>query len=290
MTGILFGCLGAVIGGTQIFLVKSALDERAATVVASIIPLLGLVWYLPVVAVFAPEDATVKVSGLSPVAWTVIVAGIITGALGTLLFFAALRAGEASRVAPISKTVPLFVLPLEIALLPVSLGGLNVLGVVGITLGLYIANYENGLIEPLTGLFTTRPVRLALASAVSFGIFDVIQRTLLQEFALTSTTWVVLNRGGIGLSLLAVVLVGGTARRGVEDVPVFVFAGLLNSLLFYFSVRAFTLLPASIASPVINTQSVVAVVLGGVVLDEPYFGRRMIAVGVIVTGVALVSI
>lgn len=290
MSGILFGCLAAVVGGAQIFFVKSALEERAATVVASVVPLLCLVWYLPAVTVLAPDNSSIELSGLSPVAWAVITAGIVTGALGTTLFFAALRAGDASQVAPISKTVPLFVLPLEIALLPVSLGPLNVVGILVITLGLYVANYENGLVEPLTSLFTSRPARLALASAASFGLFDVIQRTLLQEFALTTTTWVVLNRGGIGLLLLAVVLVGDTARQGVKDVPVFVFVGFLNALLFFFVVRAFALLPASIASPVVNTQSVVAVVLGGVVLNESYFGRRLVAVVLIIAGVVLVSV
>lgn len=286
--GVASAAVAALVGGVQIFLVKSHLDDRSATVVASVVPLLGLCWYLPLVGVVAPDRASVDFGSLSPAAWVVVLGGIVTGGLGTLLFFTALRSGQASYVAPISKTVPLFVLPIELAFLPVSLRGPNVAGVFVITAGLCVANYEAGVSRPLAKL-TSRPAKLSLASAASFGAFDVIQRTLLQEFAVPTTTWVVLNRGGIGLSLLAVVFVGDTARRGIVDVPAFLVVGCLNSLVLYFGVRAFALLPASVASPIVNTQSVVAVVLGGVVLDEQYFGRRLVAVALVVAGVVFVS-
>ena len=52
---------------------------------------------------------------------------------------------------------------------------------------------------------------------------------------------------------------------------------------------AFSLVPASVASPIINTQAVVAVVLGGVVLREEAFGIRLAAAGLAVVGVGLIA-
>jgi drug/metabolite transporter (DMT)-like permease len=45
-----------------------------------------------------------------------------------------------------------------------------------------------------------------------------------------------------------------------------------------------------VASPIINTQAVVAVVLGGIVLRESAFGARLLAAGLPVAGVALVAL
>jgi drug/metabolite transporter (DMT)-like permease len=288
--GVFFAVVAALVGGVKISLVKSYLGERPAVVVAAVVSLLGLVWYVPLVGLLAPGDATVRFDGLSWAAWATVAGGIATGGLGTVLFFSALRTGEASYVAPLGKTVPLFVLPIELALLPVSLRGVNLVGVGVITGGVYVANYRDRVLEPLVRLASVPAARRSLASAACFGVFDVIQRTLLQEVGLSTTTWVVLNRGGVGLALLAWTLVRGSPRRGFGDVAPFLLVGALDSLMLFFSVRAFALLPASIASPVINAQSVAAVVLGGVVLNERHLGRRLLAVALIVGGVGMVSV
>lgn len=53
---------------------------------------------------------------------------------------------------------------------------------------------------------------------------------------------------------------------------------------------AFSTLPASIASPIINTQAIVAVVLGGLVLREEAFALRLLAAALAVCGVTLIAI
>jgi hypothetical protein len=53
---------------------------------------------------------------------------------------------------------------------------------------------------------------------------------------------------------------------------------------------AFTALPSSVASPLINIQAVVAVVLGGLGLRESAFGARLLAAGLAVASVPLVAV
>uniref|UniRef100_UPI0037429688 EamA family transporter n=1 Tax=Halonotius aquaticus TaxID=2216978 RepID=UPI0037429688 len=53
---------------------------------------------------------------------------------------------------------------------------------------------------------------------------------------------------------------------------------------------AFVALPASVVSPVVNTQAVIAVVLGSLLLGEPHPRLRLLAGGLAVVGVVLVSI
>lgn len=53
---------------------------------------------------------------------------------------------------------------------------------------------------------------------------------------------------------------------------------------------AFSSVPASVASPIISLQAVVAVVLGGVVLDEDGLALRLAAAGSATVGVALIAL
>ncbi|MFC7042793.1 EamA family transporter [Halonotius sp. GCM10025705] len=53
---------------------------------------------------------------------------------------------------------------------------------------------------------------------------------------------------------------------------------------------AFVALPASVVSPIVNTQAVIAVVLGSLLLGEPHARLRLLAGGLAVGGVVLVSI
>jgi len=53
---------------------------------------------------------------------------------------------------------------------------------------------------------------------------------------------------------------------------------------------AFETLPASIVSPIVNTQAVVAVVLGSILLGESQLRTRLTAAGLAVSGIILISL
>jgi len=58
----------------------------------------------------------------------------------------------------------------------------------------------------------------------------------------------------------------------------------------YVTTLAFALVPASIASPIINTQAIIAVLLGGILLGEQYFRTRLLAALLAVVGVTMIAL
>jgi drug/metabolite transporter (DMT)-like permease len=92
---------------------------------------------------------------------------------------------------------------------------------------------------------------------------------------------------------VAVVLLPAAVRNPLEasrdDVPKFLAVGALVALGEHLTTVAFAALPASVASPVINTQAIVAVVLGGVLLGERHFRLRLVAAVLAVVGVAMIA-
>jgi uncharacterized membrane protein len=210
--------------------------------------------------------------------------------LARLSFFGAVAAGDVSYVAPLSKIVPAFVLPLEVLLLGQHLGPLQVVGVVVVTAAIYVANYEpNALLEPFRKAVRTRAAQLALVSAATFGVVDVGRRVLMQELAIPPQAYVVVLNG-----VMIVTMAPLAARHGYDavrgDVWKFAALGMLVAVGNHLVMSAFTLLPASIVSPVVNTQAVLAVVLGGVLLGEDAFRVRLLAAGLAVGGVTLITV
>jgi drug/metabolite transporter (DMT)-like permease len=75
-----------------------------------------------------------------------------------------------------------------------------------------------------------------------------------------------------------------------KNLPKFVAAGAIVAVGEHLTTVAFGALPASIASPIINTQAIVAVVLGGILLGERHFRLRLVAAVLAVVGVTLLSL
>lgn len=75
-----------------------------------------------------------------------------------------------------------------------------------------------------------------------------------------------------------------------RDAPKFLAGGALVALGEHLTTVAFAALPASVASPVINTQAIIAVVLGGIVLGERYFRIRLVAALLAVVGVGMIAL
>jgi drug/metabolite transporter (DMT)-like permease len=93
---------------------------------------------------------------------------------------------------------------------------------------------------------------------------------------------------------MALLLAPHAARNWPDDLrgelPKFLGAGALVAVGEHTTAVAFSLLPASIASPVINVQAVVAVLLGGVLLREEAFAFRLLAAALAVGGVTLIAL
>ena len=287
-SGIGYAVVAAVLWGGYIFALKRYFAAYPGTVLTVGINAAAIGWYLPITATRGglgrlPAPAAIGIVEVAVTAGT-----ILATAAAFLLFLRALDLGEVSYVAPISKIIPAFVLPIEVLVLRQRLTPLEVTGVVVATFAVYVANYRTGpLLEPLRKAATARAAQFALASAACFALGDVGKRLVLQEFGIPLTAWVPLLLGGVLLVVLPLAIRDWVPLR--DAAPRFVLAGGLVAVAEHATSLAFSVVPASIASPIINTQAVIAVVLGGVLLREEAFGIRLAAAGLAVVGVGLIA-
>jgi drug/metabolite transporter (DMT)-like permease len=310
-SGLVLAIAAAFLFAGYLFAVERFFSTYPATVSVFLVFAAALVWYAPVALVTV--DGGILPSDFEPDGALVLAACLGFSLFGSLTFFRAIGVGAVSYVAPISKIIPVFVLPLEVLLLDQDVSPLQVLGVVVATVAIYVANYRPGeLLEPLQRAVTARPAQLALASAASFAVADVSKRTLMQEIAMPEETFVLVLFGTMTVALAplaarnwpfaevpaaARLTDGGTTvdsgsvpidvRR---DLPKFAVTGLLLGMAHHVIMYAFGALPASVASPVINTQAVIVVVLGGILLGEKYFRIRLVAAALAVVGVATIAL
>ena len=287
--GVAFAVLAAFVWGGYLFVIKSSFDGYPASVLVAGINAAAFCWYLPVAALAGPSNAPLLPGSPGATALLFMLAVVVVTALATGTMFRALAVGDVSYVAPVSKIVPVFVLPLEVVLLDEHLSTVQVAGVVTATFAVYLMNYRGGgLLVPLRKAATYRPAQFALLSAALFGIVDVSRRVALQEFTIPPRVWVLGLFGGMALLATPVAIrawSGGTRR----DLPKFVGTALFAVAGEHLTALAFDIAPASIASPIINTQAVVAVLLGGVVLHEERLRFRLGAAAIAVVGVALIA-
>jgi drug/metabolite transporter (DMT)-like permease len=287
--GVAYALVAALVWGTYIFVLKRHFADYPGTVLTVVVNAAAVAWYLPVAvprvrAAGVPDPAAFGATEVGAVVGTVFVT-----AVAFLVFLRALDAGEVSYVAPISKTVPVFVLPIEVFVLHQRLTPLQVVGVAVATLAVYVANYRRGsLLDPLRKAATARPAQLALLSAACYGVGDVGKRFALQEVGLQPELWVPTLLLGVLVVVLPLAVRDWVPVR--SDLPKFVVAGAGVALGEHVTSLAFQQVPASIASPIVNTQAIVAVVLGGVVLRERAFATRLVAAALAVCGVSLIAV
>ncbi len=287
--GIGYAVVAAFVWGTYIFVLKRYFAAYPGTVLTVVVNVVAVAWYLPLAVPHVREQ------GLrAPVsfgAWEVgvVVGTVLTTAAAFLVFLRALGAGEVSYVTPINKIVPVFVLPIEVLFLSQRLTPLQVVGVVVATLAVYVANYRRGsLLDPLRKAASARPAQLALLSAVCYAVSDVGKRLALQELGLQPELWVPTLLVGVTVVVLPLALREWVPVRG--DLLKFAVAGAGVAVGEHVTSLAFQQVPASIASPIINTQAIVAVLLGGIVLRERAFATRLVAAGLAVCGVGLIAL
>ena len=288
--GIAVAVAAAVLWGVYLFALKRYVAGVPATVLAVVVNGCALAWYAPVVAArLSPGDLpapeSLGVAGVLALAGTVLGVGA-----GFVLFVNALALGEVSYVTPINKVVPALVLPLELLLLGADLPPLAVVGVAVVTVAVYAANYRGGdPTEPLRRAVSARPAQLALLSAGAYAVGDVAKRAALDGVGLPPEALVVVVLGGVLLLLLPLAVRDRAGDWERPPATTFLALGLLVATAEHLTSVAFAALPASIASPVVNTQAVVAVVLGGVVLGERRLGARLVAAALAVVGVGLLA-
>lgn len=281
----------ALIWGLYLFVLKQSFDGFPSTVLVVYANGFGLVWYTPVLLGSVGVDGTRTALGaLTASQIGLLVVTAVMTAAAIVSFLRALAVGEISYVAPISKIVPVFVLPIEVLVLQQVLTAVQVAGVGVATIAIYVANFHGGsLTAPIRRAATSRAAQLAVVSAICFAVADVGKRIGLQELAIPSTLWVPLLLGCV-LVVLVPFAIQAHPKTIRADLPKLAAVGAIVVLGEYVTTLAFALVPASIASPIINTQAIVAVMLGGLLLNEQYFRTRLVAALLAVLGVTMIAL
>ncbi|MFC5368054.1 EamA family transporter [Salinirubrum litoreum] len=288
--GLLSAVAAAFVWGGYLFALKRYFDGYPATVLTVLVNAFAILWYLPLTLTRVSPGGMPTAGEVGPSGAGVLVVTVVATAAAFVIFLRALAVGEVSYVAPINKLVPVFVLPLEVGILQQALDSLEVAGVLVATTAVYVANYRQGaLLDPLRRAAESRAAQLALLSAACYAVSDLGKRVVLQEMNVPIELWVPTLLFGVLIVLLPSALRAWPAGL-LSDLPKFVLAGGLVAVGEHVTSLAFAAIPASIASPIINTQAVVAVLLGGIVLREAQFRVRLVAAGLAVAGVTLIAV
>jgi drug/metabolite transporter (DMT)-like permease len=288
--GVLWSLAAALILGVYLFVYKRSFDGLPSPVYVATVETLGLLWYALIAAVTWPagEPLVPATFGTGEALLLVGICGAIAGA--NLVSMEAFKLGDVSYVAPLNKLAPAFVLPFEVALLAAAPGPLQTAGLALAVVAIYVANYEGGgLLVPFRRAAAYLPARLALLGAVLFAVGDVGVRALLSGTDLTPQAVALATFAGV--AAVAIPLAYRQARweqlrpalPGIAALAALFAAGI------HLATIAFSVAAASVVSPIVNTQAIVAVLLGGVVLGEEGLSRRLGAAVVAVSGVALIA-
>lgn len=288
--GVAYAGTGAVIWGVFLFYLKRHFSEYPPALVLAVTNVFSVTWFLAVASLTANRTVVDGLVSLQAGDWGTAFVVVIVFSLGLLMLYHALAAGDVSYVAPLSKLSPAFVLPLEVIVLGHFLDSVQIVGAIIATGAVYIANYQGGgLHEPFRTAVSSRPARFALLSALLLGIVDVSQRALLQDGGIAPEVWTLIKLAGVPLVLSPIVWRNWTPSVWA-DLRKFAVAGAFVGLGEWLTALAFSTVPASVASPIISLQAVVAVVLGGIILGEDRLALRLVAAGSAALGVALIAL
>lgn len=288
--GVATALAAAGIFGVYLYVYKRQFDVLPATVYLAVNQTAGLGWYLPIAALTWPGDTAVVPPATTGSDLLVLTAVGLAIAAANVVSIRALKLGDVSYVAPLNKLVPVFVLPVELLLLTAPLTAAQVVGVALAGGAIYAANYDGGaLTAPLRRAAGYQPARLALAGAALFALGDVGTRAVLSTTPLPPQTVALSTFVVVALVVtpLALRRVEWPRLRGVAPGLVAISAAFAVGV--HLATVSFASAPASVVSPLVNTQVIVAVVLGSVFLDEGSLRRRLAAAVFAVAGVALVA-
>lgn len=286
--GLVLAIVSALLFGGYLYALKRYFAEYPSTAFVLLTYVFAFPAYLPLVVL---RDGPLLPAGHYPRAIAAMLGVTLLTVIALLAFFRAIRLGDVSYVSPIAKIVPVFVLPIEVIFLPETLSPLQVAGVLVATVAIYVANWQGtDLVAPLRRAITAPAARFALLSAATFGVVDVGKRVMMQELAIPATTYLPVLFGVVPLLVAPFALRREWPADWRGDLPKFLVAGVVVAYGNHLVMLAFGLLPASVVSPIVNAQAVVAVLLGGILLDEEYFRVRLVAAGLAVAGITMVTI
>jgi drug/metabolite transporter (DMT)-like permease len=272
---VLLALFSSVLWGSSDFLGGLLSKGRAAYAVVGASQAAG---------VLAATVAAVLTGGFSsPLGWVVpaLLAGV-TGAVALIAFYAAMATGTMGVVAPIAALGTL--VPIMAGLL----GGEqpSVLAGAGIALALLGAVAASG--PELRGTVGARPIALAVAAAVAFGLAMLfIARGAETDAVMTVWGMRLTIATGIGVAALLTRRLGGLRPRDAGPLVVLGIGAASANLLYGIASQLGYL---SVSAALASLAPVVTVLLAWVVIRERLLRIQYVGVVIALSGVVLVSV
>ena len=220
-------------------------------------------------------------------AWPFILASALLHVIYTLLLWASYQLGEFSQVYPVARgTAPWVVAVIEV-MLGHDLPGLQLVGIVVISLGLLSLALDGGRVSRST----LPALGAAVATGISIAGYTVVDATAVRlSPVLVYAAWMFLLQGPV-MPLIALARRG--RRVGAQARPVLVAAlgGGVVSLVAYGLVLVAQTSGATAAIAALReTSIVIEAVIGTVFLGERFGTGRAIAAAVVAAGIVLVNL
>jgi drug/metabolite transporter (DMT)-like permease len=291
VSGVVYAALSSLLIGGYLAAYKRYFTGYPDFLYLGIVEGAALCWYVAVALVLDPGAFSIP-RGFD-LRDTGLLAGVVALTVGSAVAsIRALNVGDVSYVAPLSKLAPPVVLALEFVVLGVGISPVQAAGLCVVTAGVYVLNRtEGGIAAPFARLGRYRPAQLALLSALLIGVADVGKRLLLTAVSLSPATLVAVTLAGLTAGTLPL----GVRRWGERPASprawgALLLAGLSLAAADHLTALALSVSPASVVIPVLSGQAVIAVLLGGELLDEAALGRRLVAALAVGAGIAMVAL
>lgn len=265
-----------VLLGLERILLKALTTDRDPVATAALFFGIGAVTLVPIAAVMhgpLPTDASLFIRPLAAI-------GIY--AVAFALYVAALKAGDATIVAPLYHGNGFFILLLAVLFLGETLTVPKILGLLLIVGGAGLLEAEKGIPSPRRLLART-DARLMIASAALLAIGRVIDKGALTHF--DPYTYALITNFGIAATLIVYLAVRGRLRGlGVAfERPTLTLAtGAVNGVSYLMLLLALTQLDVSVAEPASGLSLLVTAALARI-----FFGEKLgwrLAGGIILLG------
>ena len=218
--------------------------------------------------------------------WPFLVAGLVAPGLARLFFFMGIHRIGVARAFSIMATTPLFAVTLAIGVLGERPSPMILLGALAVVAGgVLLAGREHD-----DRRWRRRDMIFPALGALGFALRDNLSRWGLRGYdepliaAATAT-----------LSSLTVMWICGVVQRAPLRMPraglrFFVLSGFSEGFAYLMMWRALAIGGVSVVSPIVNTHSIVAIVLAAIFLRdlERVTWRVVVATAVILAGVAVI--
>lgn len=282
--------LGAVLlyGSSQVAQKVSLNDIPASAVVS-----LSILVAMPISLVcLAPYLVTGALMEVDPVTLAIGLAAATFGQIGYYFYLEAAQRGPISIVGSVTAAYPIMVIVVAIVYLSESPSGVQLAGVLLVTVSMIVLSYvHGGSAKPIH--LSGRYFSLCIASLMCYGLWAVFTKIALGDmdpllffgiyaFVIPPTVLIYYRYKGIKI------------RQYFPSwsVPyiIAIIASEVGNIAFFLEVNAVSLGPASIVFPLVASSPVVVVVLAYGFLKERLARNEILLIGAVLAGIVMVSV